>query len=192
MSTSSLANVRLLTSGPKFSCETWSSRRGGQTTARSPLDRVSSRTAGRSALRGPIPRACHALTAVGSVEGPAHGAKGAKPAISPTTVGVALTSRSARGASDASASHSGWYVPYRGDPRTLASRAGRGCQLERARRGAVRCSRTACCHGRRRRRRWCYNFRPNPPHAGQPGLSSTERPHHPIRRARALSRWVRW
>ena len=40
--------------------------------------------------------------------------------------------------------------------------------------------------GRRRRRRWCYNFRPNPPHAGQPGLSSMERSHHPIRRARAI------
>ena len=132
----SLANVRL--SGPN--CETWSSRRGGQTTPRSPLDLVSSRTAGRSAPIGPIPRGCHALTAVGSVEGRARGAKGAKSAISRTTVGVALTSRSARDATGASASHRGWYVAYRDGPRTLASRAGRGCPLERAQRGAVRCS----------------------------------------------------
>ena len=47
-------------------------------------------------------------------------------------------------------------------------------------------ARYARCHGRHRRRRWCYNSRPNPPNAGQPGLSSMERSHHPIRRARAI------
>ena len=62
---------------------------GGPWTPRSPPDLVSSRTAGRGALTGPTPRACHALTAVGSVRSRARGAKGAKPAIPPTTVGVA-------------------------------------------------------------------------------------------------------